>query len=79
MGVNPLHISDYAKPAWVAAKAGYEARMVPIEMQISQQLQIALQTNVLPALTAAVVQHADRAVAATVQPGQVSYAGQCTL
>lgn len=73
LGINPLHISDYANPAWVAAKAGYEARMVPIEMRISQQLQIALQSNVLPALTAAVVQHADRAVSATIQPAQVSH------
>ena len=72
LGLSPFHISDYANPAWMVAKAAFEARMVPIEKRISQQLQEVLNTNVLPALTAAVAQHADRASAAAVQPGQVS-------
>ncbi|DBA90074.1 TPA: hypothetical protein ACH3X2_004335 [Trebouxia sp. C0005] len=59
--LNPFHISDYATPAWMTAKAGFESRMVPIERCISQQLQEALRTIILPALTAAVAQHADRA------------------
>jgi len=46
--------------------------MVPIERCISQQLQEALRTTILPALTAAVAQHADRASGAVMQPSQVS-------
>ncbi len=70
--LNPFHISDYATPAWMTAKAGFESRMVPIERCISQQLQEALRTTILPALTAAVAQHADRASGAVMQPSQVS-------
>lgn len=70
--LSPFHISEYANPAWVAAKAAFEARMVPIEKRISQQLQEVLNTNILPALTAAVAQHADRASASAVHPSQVS-------
>lgn len=70
--LSPFHISEYANPAWIVAKAAFEARMVPIEKRISQQLQEVLNTNILPALTAAVAQHADRASAAAVHPSQVS-------
>ncbi len=70
--LNPFHISDYATPAWMTAKAGFESRMVPIERRISQQLQEALRTTILPALTAAVAQHADRASGAVMQPSQAS-------
>lgn len=45
--------------------------MVPIEQRISQQLQEILHTTILPALTAAVAQHADRASTAAMQPSQV--------
>ena len=70
--LNPFHISEYANPAWMTAKAGFESRMVPIERRISQQLQEALRTTILPALTAAVAQHADRASGAVMQPSQAS-------
>jgi len=70
--LNPFHVSDYATPAWMTAKAGFESRMVPIERRISQQLQAALRATILPALTAAVAQHADRASGAVMQPSQAS-------
>ena len=70
--LNPLHISEYATPAWTQAKAGFEARMVPIEKRISQQLQEALRADILPALSVATAQHADRAAGAVVQPSQAS-------
>lgn len=74
--LSPFHISEYANPAWHVAKAAFEARMVPIERRISQQLQEVLNTSVLPALTAAVAQHADRASSAAAQPSQVCYIKQ---
>ncbi|KAL3130926.1 hypothetical protein ABBQ38_000251 [Trebouxia sp. C0009 RCD-2024] len=70
-GLNPFHISSYANPAWLVAKTAFEARMVPIEQRISQQLHEVLNTTILPALTAAVAQHADRASTAAIQPSQV--------
>lgn len=72
--LNPFHITDYTTPAWMTAKVGFEAKMSPIERRISQQLQEVLRTTVLPALSAAVAQHADRASAAVVQPSQASLA-----
>lgn len=72
--LNPFHISQYTTPAWVSAKAGFEGRMVPIERQISQQLQEALRGSILPALATAVAQHADRASGAVMQPSQARVA-----
>ena len=45
--------------------------MAPIETQIGQQLQEALRVTILPALSAAVAQHVDRAAGAVMQPSQV--------
>lgn len=69
-GLAPLQVSEYTAPAWLAAKAQFDSRMVPLERKIAQQLQGVLRSSILPALAAAVAKHADRAHRTHMQPSQ---------
>lgn len=68
--ISPLQVSEYTVPAWLAAKAEFDMRMVPLEHKIAQHLQTSLRSDVLPALAAAVAKHADRAQTVSRQPSQ---------
>lgn len=69
--LSPLQVSDYTSQAWLAARAEFNSRMVPLERSIAQQLQQVLRSDILQPLTAAVAICPDRASTAVMQPSQV--------
>lgn len=68
--VNALHVSEYIKPLWSAAKEEYERRMQPIEERLSQKLKELFGSVLIPSFTAAVSKHGERG-GTVAQPHQV--------
>lgn len=67
----PLHVSEFARGAWVAASLEYAARMQRMEGSVSERLRQEFQSSIIPSLAAAVSSSGGQALGLMAQPHQV--------